>query len=308
MPITKFKKCFTKIYDRNITTFFMSVSFPFKSALRVRCPKFYYRVQHYAGNLASAIHWCRGLKFPLYFNASDRISLLSTSIESDIQKLVSVLLKVGDTVLDIGANIGLISLIFAKSVGQTGKVFAFEPEPQNARFLKYNVRRFPQVQIAEVALSDRSGTANFYLNAISGTGNSLAEIRDAGEPISVECRTLDDFLKQEPLEKIQLIKVDVEGYELRVLAGMQETLKTHPEVALIIEYCPKNLKNAGENPDTLFEIISQYGFELFIIHEDGGCELISDYTTVSSKLTETGYFNILCIHKWDQRLSDLPRI
>ena len=118
--------------------------------------------------------------------------------------------------------------------------------------------------------------------------------------------TLDEFLRLEPLEIIHLIKIDVEGYERRVLAGMSETLKAHPETAMIIEYCPENLRLAGEIPEALLEQIAGFGFELYILRTDGSCEKVTGFQQVLAALPATGYLNLFCAKPGDQRIASLP--
>lgn len=283
----------------------MPIYFPCKSVLRTRLPYLYFACQRLVGKIATLILRLRGMKFPYYFNDSHRIDLLFHDCEPDVGKSARSLIAVGETVLDIGANIGLLSCVFADSAGPDGRVFVFEPDPYTATFLKHNVRRFGQVRVFEIALSDKSGTANLFLNAQSGTSNSLADRSDASETVSVECLTLDDFLKREPLEQIHLIKIDVEGYEPRVLAGMAETLKAHAETAMIIEYCPENLRLAGEIPEALLEQIAELGFELYTLYDDGNCEKVAGFQEMLSVLPATGYVNLLCARPGDQRIARL---
>jgi FkbM family methyltransferase len=284
----------------------MPIYLPFKSVLRTRLPGLYFACQRLAGKFATLILRLRGMKFPAYFNDSHRIDLLFHDCEPDVGASARSLIAAGETVLDIGANVGLLSCLFADSVGPNGRVFVFEPDPYTAKFLKHNVRRFGQVRVFEIALSDKSGNANLFLNAQSGTSNSLADRSDASETVSVECLTLDDFLKREPLEQIHLIKIDVEGFEPRVLAGMAETVKAHPEMAMIIEYCPENLRLAGDFPEGLLEQIAGFGFELYILHEDGSAVKVAGSQQVLAALPATGYVNLLCARPGDQRIAGLP--
>ena len=284
----------------------MPIQFPFKFALRLRLPSFYFACQELAGKFATTILSLRGIKLPSYFGASHRIDLLFHQCEPDIAMCVQAVVKQRDTVLDIGANVGLLSRVFANFVGPGGLVFGFEPDPCTRSFLQHNVSRLQQVRVFGFAISDKTGTANLFLNADSGTSNTLAQRSETTKTVSVECMTLDDFLRQEPLQRIHLIKIDVEGYERRVLAGMSETLKAHPETAMIIEYCPENLRLAGEIPESLLEQIAGFGFELYILHTGGGCEKVTGFQQILSVLPATGYLNLFCAKPGDQRIASLP--
>lgn len=283
----------------------MPIQFPFKFALRSRFPTFYFACQQLAGELTTKVLSFRGIKLPSYFGASHRIDLLFHQCEPDIAMCVQAVVQQRDTVLDIGANVGLLSRVFANSVGPGGLVFGFEPDPCTRIFLEHNVRRLQQVRVFGFAISDKTGTANLFLNAESGTSNTLAQRSETTKTVPVECMTLDDFLKLEPLEIIHLIKIDVEGYERRVLAGMSETLKAHPETAMIIEYCPENLRLAGEIPEALLEQIAGFGFELYVLHEDGSAAKVAGSQQVLAALPASGYVNLLCARPGDQRFAGI---
>jgi FkbM family methyltransferase len=284
----------------------MPIQFPFKFTLRSRLPTLYFAGQRLAGKFSTTILSLRGIKLPSYFGASHRIDLLFHQCEPDIAMCVQAVVKQRDTVLDIGANVGLLSRVFANFVGPGGLVLSFEPDPCTRSFLQHNVRRLQQVRVFGFAISDKTGTANLFLNAESGTSNTLAQRSETTKTVPVECMTLDEFLRLEPLEIIDLIKIDVEGYERRVLAGMSETLKAHPETAMIIEYCPENLRLAGEIPEALLEQIAGFGFELYILHTGGSCEKVTGFQQVLAALPATGYLNLFCAKPGDQRIASLP--
>jgi FkbM family methyltransferase len=132
-------------------------------------------------------------------------------------------LSAGNVVFDLGANVGLYSLLASERVGPTGKVFAFEPLARNLRFLKVHLElnEVTNVQVVEKAVSDSSGTARFSESQSASMG------RLSGEgTVAVQTVTVDDFLRL-GAPAPRCVKIDVEGAEARVLVGARETLAKH---------------------------------------------------------------------------------
>ncbi len=139
----------------------------------------------------------------------------------------------GDTVWDIGANVGLYTEKFAQRVESGGHVVAFEPSPRNAEALRKRFTDASHVTICPVALAEQTGTATFYVNgSIDGTTDSLVERTADAVPHEVEVHRGDEFLSRFPPN---VIKIDVEGFELEVLRGMHDVLASHGLRSVLIE-------------------------------------------------------------------------
>ena len=154
--------------------------------------------------------------------------------------------------LDIGANIGLFSTYVAKLLPKT-QCFAFEPNPLLAQCLRKTVEKspFPQIHVQEVCLSDKVGSVDLYLHKRNSGGHSMIDssidLVERDLPLSVQSTTLDRWMQQAPISKVDAIKMDVQGAELLVLQGAKDTiLKSRP--LLLIEIENENLLkeiNAG---------------------------------------------------------------
>ncbi len=155
------------------------------------------------------------------------------------------------TFIDIGANVGKYSIILAKNPNI--KVIAFEPDPYNLEALKFNiVLNNSPVVIKDIALSNKKGTASFFLNPDNQGNSSLLNSGQKGEEIFVKTDTLDNVLKDNK-ERISLIKIDVEGFEAEVLQGARETIrKFHPKI--IFEAWN------GEYLDRCMEVLNPLGY------------------------------------------------
>lgn len=132
-------------------------------------------------------------------------------------------LREATTVIDIGAHLGFYTLVMSSRVGTRGEVLAFEPSPREFRHLKTHIRinRCANVQLENVALADCSGSMElFVLSAPWTTGNSLRRPRvDGVQSVTVPVTTLDEYLSEDHIGEVDLIKLDVEGAELKILGG-----------------------------------------------------------------------------------------
>lgn len=154
---------------------------------------------------------------------------ISEDYEIDSMKLVCGLLCKGDTAVDVGANIGLYSLLMGHLVGKGGKVYSFEPSQQSFNALLGHIELNSLAEVIEanqVLVGSEASARMFYEDGMKGT-NRVGDSSDAGvQPFLVARPTvvLDDFLASKGRWP-KLIKIDVEGYEIKVLQGARETLK-----------------------------------------------------------------------------------
>jgi len=137
--------------------------------------------------------------------------------------------KEGDVVFDAGAYVGDTALWFCKAVGPQGKVYAFEPEPSNFEKLRANLERNKVTNVIplQLALSENEGE----MQITSARGGSA--ITETAGDTQVKVTTVDKFVEANKLPRVDFIKMDVEGHELKILAGARETIKTFkPSLAL----------------------------------------------------------------------------
>ena len=152
--------------------------------------------------------------------------------------LLKDFIKKGDMVFDVGANAGEYSYVFEKLSG-AGFVYSFEPIPKLFNELK---RLFPKVNLYKIALSDKENITQFKIPVIDGSkfetrGKLDVDYIEPGElsseMIEVECKTLDLFVKENSIKRLDFIKIDVEGHELKVLHGADKSIKLFNPVMLI---------------------------------------------------------------------------
>lgn len=234
----------------------------------------------------------RRTKLPPYFSTRDRLSYLRHGLEPSIVKVAAGIIRPGDTVVDVGANVGFLTRKFASLVGDQGKVLAFEPDPATFDFLLYNTQRLPQVSVFQEAVSDRIGAMSFYLHPTSGMSNSLVNAWKGARTIQVKTSTLDGWAQDHAIGPLRLVKIDVEGAELLVLRGMQGILAARNGPQLIFEFCPKNL-GGKDVEDSIFDLLSEYGYSLFLIDSSGQLHPVANSKVVHSHLNKNDYANLL---------------
>lgn len=136
-------------------------------------------------------------------------------------------MKEGDVILDIGANIGVFSIKAAKAVGKSGRVIAIEPEPKNVKIFNENLKNFKNIIIIPKAVGNSSGKVNFLIGIHSGSHkiNSHLRKKSTEKIITVPIEKIDNLVRELNLEKVNFLKIDVEGWELEVLKGAEYSLE-----------------------------------------------------------------------------------
>ncbi|MBA7498664.1 hypothetical protein ES704_01401 [subsurface metagenome] len=194
------------------------------------------------------------------------------------QVFKNVLCK-GMNVIDVGANIGYFSLLASKLVGDSGKVWAIEPEPNNFKHLIENVRLNNMENIIPVdkAASDVGGKTSLFVSKEESGEHSLVGGRlHTKDTIEVETLKLDDLIDN---HKVDLIKTDTEGHEMSVLSGASNIIARNRDLILIIEFLPLGIKASGHTPRIFWRMLGEYNFKyIYIIDEvrkeilPGSCE------------------------------------
>jgi len=148
-------------------------------------------------------------------------------------------LREGDTFIDVGANIGFISLFASQLVGASGAVYSFEPASETFEILKRNVRmnNIDNIRVYNFALGSTRGSLLIYNNlAISRGSASLIPYQDNSDGRQVFVQTLDEFVTVNEIFNIKMVKIDVEGWELEVLKGAKHLLGRFDSPIICIEY------------------------------------------------------------------------
>jgi len=197
----------------------------------------------------------------------------------------------GMVVADIGANIGYYTLLEAQQVGQTGHVYAFEPDPRNIDLLRENItlnNMDERVTVYEQAVSNKAERKNFQLGERSNV-SSFVDRPDVVGAVDVDCIALHEF---EHIEKIDMLRMDAEGYECKIIEGALPHLeKTNRPFQIMLEVHPDEYNDTDLNFAANIESLFALGFT--VSHIIAGTNLKADYEAMGyssqGSWTETKY-------------------
>ena len=186
--------------------------------------------------------------------------------EQDTNTVLSKYIKKGDVVIEAGANIGSETLLISKLVGQ-GSVYGFEPNPYTFERLSINVsvNSLTNVKVFDCALGESDGNINFniYPKNFCNPGMSSKYMETPiTQKITVVQKTLDSFIKQNNIDKVDFLKMDIQGAEMDLLLGAGETIRKHKPTVFLEAFALFNDTKA------LFEKFKEYGYNVYLIKEN----------------------------------------
>lgn len=185
--------------------------------------------------------------------------------------IIDAICKPEDVFIEVGANVGGWTLAAARAVGRGGRVLAFEPTPRVAETLRKTVKanRFHQVKVFELALAEMSGTRRFSVErgntGVSRLGAMSNDSCRAFDLIDVKTAQLGEVARAEQLTRLDVIKIDVEGFECNVLRGPQDVLRRF-KPALILETGHETLESRAG----IQGLLSQLAYSIVGVFAGGG--------------------------------------
>ena len=202
----------------------------------------------------------------------------------------------GDTICDIGAHIGYYVRLLSRLTGASGKIIAFEPHPKNIKLLQLNCRKCANMEIVPKAVAATTGKSRFYEHATSSASHALSDISQSGRYIEVDLTSMDDWYLNSKNTKLNIVLIDVEGYEDEVLMGMQNVIKKHSELRIILEYCPDNYRQANRDISLIHKAFKQCGLRVTTMLGRMGRKemplgeiLDKQFATINNLLPQWGY-------------------
>lgn len=198
------------------------------------------------------------------------------------------ILKEGDIFFDIGANGGFYTVIASKIVGTTGHIYSFEPSKEELELLQLNVstNNIENATLVKKAVSNSKGYAQFALSK-DGAMNSLLKNSHPGQTIQewqeVELTTVDDFIKELAISKVDFMKIDVEGAEKLVFEGANKTLSKFENTVILFEACDLTSKGFGYSTEDFLTFLMQHNFFLYHIDNTGSLVPILEYNKMLGK-------------------------
>lgn len=182
----------------------------------------------------------------------------------------------GDTMVDVGANIGYFTVLAAQRVGPQGRVVAVEASPGLCDILRRNVAMNGHLSTTTVwnrAAWSRAETVKLHERVNYGANSSLApagaehleQLADTEIPTEVEAVPLDDLL--DGISRIDVLKLDVEGAEVHALEGLSRTINGHPEMTLMVEWAPEQIRRMGDDPGEVVALLTGHRFGLKLMEK-----------------------------------------
>jgi FkbM family methyltransferase len=179
---------------------------------------------------------------------------------ADDSLIIKHYLKKGNTVIDVGANIGTITLLMSRLVGNEGRVLTFEPSKRFFNYLQENIKlnRFTNIESHNLALG--SCEENLFLNEDRGddTNFFIQRVSTKEEHVPTQVRPLDSFT--EDIKFIDFLKIDVEGFEEQVLSGAEKTLQKTKIIYL--EFSPANLSLTGASEKNVINLLQKFNLNI----------------------------------------------
>ncbi len=236
----------------------------------------------------------------MFLDSKDPLNLsISRIFEEFDTDLVKKVIKKGDIVLDLGANIGYYTLIFAKLVGESGKVYAFEPDPDNFRLLKKNIRinGYKNVILVNKAVSNKAVKTKLYISEIYTASHAIFDTGERRKSIEVDTVRLDDYFNDFH-GKIDFIKMDVEGAEGGVIQGFSNFLNNATNIIKILtEFSPFLLKSSDVEAKEFLNLLLKFKFKIFTLNKNKKEIKVANVENLLKKYKPENrdYVNLYCV-------------
>ncbi len=230
--------------------------------------------------------------------------------ESGTLEVMRQVLRPGDAFVDVGANIGLMTLTAAARVGDEGRVLACEPDPRTCELLRANVEmnRFGNVAVCEVALGSATGRAMLYAKPALGRGSSsLDGSHQSGGPArEVAVKRLDELVRECGFRSVRMVKIDVEGWEYQVLLGGRRLFSGQDAPVIIIECSRLHRLEGGTIEQMMAHVSAVNGYLLFRLEK--GKNVPSRLIPLDPRGPMPEHDNVFCFlprHLKDSRTGEL---
>ena len=235
----------------------------------------------------------------MFLDPGDSLDLSINGVYGELDtKIIREEIHEGDIVIDVGANIGYYTLIFAQLVGSSGKVFAFEPEPKNFEILKKNIEinNYQNIVAEQKIVSDKSGIVKLFIAEHGIVGHRINQEKSSQKFIEVESIILDNYIKKLNLDnKINFIKIDVEGSEPKVLEGTKEIIQKSNQLKIFTEFNREVVKEYGIEPKEMIDLFYRNGFKIYLPnYKENKINLTNVNELLTSKETLLENINLLC--------------
>lgn len=212
-------------------------------------------------------------QFDLFLNPKDPV--LSSAVTFGVyepfeQGVFKDMCRPGFKVLDVGANVGLYTGIAASQIGSNGVVIAVEPHPESFKYLNIMCERnhFANVRAFNVAAGDSCRKIALFLTDENKADSRIYDATGTRAHIETQMVVLDDLLQEQKVDRLDIIKMDIQGAEGLALAGLRNTLKNSSSLVVFSEFWPWGLRQTGADPLEFLKTFHEFGFSVSTIREE----------------------------------------
>lgn len=234
----------------------------------------------------------------LYLDKKDSLNLsIFLNYEPVETAYVKDIVRPGFVVVDVGANIGYYTTLLAKLVGNSGMVYAFEPDQENYQVLKRNIEAngLTNVVAENLAVSDRTREINLFYTGDKGDQRTY-DSKDGRKHVVINATSLDDYFRGKNT-RIDFIKVDIQGSEGEALLGMRNVLKNNRDVILNMEFWPFGLEKSGFGSKRMFDLLQELRLDYRDINRpDDAVPLPEQMITLYPAETKA-FTNLICTNR-----------
>ena len=199
-------------------------------------------------------------------------------------------IKKGDVVLDIGANIGFYAQILSELVSESGKVHCFEPDKINFSHLKNATNRLNNVVLNNKAVGAKTELLKIYTSKNLNVDHRTYKPEEYDKEIDIDAVAIVDYLKNHL--KVDFIKIDIQGFEMHAIQGMQQVLQHNNNIKIVSEFWPYGLRTAGSSVMEYFEYLKKLNFNCYLLENNQLKKLDMEQVKALEPLGEKHYFNI----------------
>ena len=214
------------------------------------------------------------------------------------------------TFVDIGGNVGLYSALALHTLADTGRIVTLEPHPESFALLSKNIAtnqlergaaNAPQIALFQMAASAESGTQQLALNPENKADNRLSEAPDEWESIPIQAKSMDELLPEQHITEVNFVKMDVQGYEHRILNGFMESLRRSEKAIIMTEFWPQGINSTGGNARGYLQDLSDLGFTLYELKEKPLGQIIplENWDALIKRLHGRKYTNLIAVKGYE---------
>ena len=227
--------------------------------------------------------------FPLY---KTMYRAFKNKQDAEEISLLKKLIKPGDKIIDIGANIGFYATILSEFTEANGKVYCFEPDSTNFNYLKKATANKNNISIFNMAVSDSDSVLKVYKSKLLNVDHRTYPVNNYDSIEEVKATSIDKLISDKTILPPNIIKIDIQGYELVAFKGMKKLLSESKDLKIVAEFWPHGFMRAGSSAIELFDFFDGLGYSIYFIGENES-KVTKEYVTENNKQPFEFSFNVL---------------